>query len=277
MEILNHALALAGVPQEKIAEITANEAFKGVAIPDEITTQVKNSLTNLERAKAHPDIANHFKGTHFGVIDSATKETLSELGFEQEAIDDIFNGRKTAERLKEAIKRAEAHGSKKAGKSTNAQVEELRTLLKEQEAGLKTTEEQYNSQLTAKEQELNNLRYDYALGDALSGSGLKFMGLPPDVLKVSATHLINSKLAEIKAKAIAVNGKIQLVREDDPMQIHHSGAEATDFYKLLPTWLESIVDKSNATQTGQGATLIGNNIPKSRAEQARMDMLKSLG
>lgn len=274
MEILKHALTLAGATEEQINSLVSNEALSSIEVPEELTVKVKNSLTNLERAKAHPDIANHFKGTHFGLVDKATKEALTGLGLDESQIAEVFNGKKTAERLQEAIRLSNEIGSKKAGQSTNAQIEELRTALNQAKTAQEAKEAELLNQLQAQKQAFEQLNFNNALSSAIQSSGLKFMALDNDVLNVSANHLINKGLAEIGAKAKAENGKIKLVRLDDEGQEHYTGAEKTDFYKLLPAWLGSLVDKSNATTTTTATTI--NATPKSRAERARLNNMKTL-
>ena len=277
MEILRHALTLAGIADEQQKAILENEALKAIVVPDDLTVKVKNALTTIENAKAHPDVANHFKGRYYGVVDKAIKEALSEIGMDDAGIKEVVDGIKTDERFKKAIAKANKIGLSKAGQSNDVQLEELRTLLKATQESTEAQRTQYESKLHEQSTMFEQLNYKHSLSSALSDSGLRFMPLPPEVLSVSANHLINAKLAEIGAVAKSENGRIKLVRADDKEQAHYTGAVATDFYALLPTILDSIIDKTNGGTTKTVQALAGVQVATSRANRAALNNLKTIG
>lgn len=275
MEILEYIFKEAGVSPEQYNAIVSNEALKAIAVPEEVSKAVKSNIVSLNKAKEIPDIANHFKGTHFGLIDAATKEALKSVGVDEEVVNAIFKKGNTAERVADALKTANELGRKKAGANSNEQLEELRKIVADAKAEKESLIASYTAQIAERESAYNGLLYSNALSSAIKDTGLKLVNLPQRQLSQVAESLVNEKLAELKARAVVENGRIKLVSLADASQEHYTGAEKTDFYKLLPSILETIADKTNGTHTGGNIVLNKPNTPKTAHESVAEQMLTS--
>lgn len=213
-DFINTLAINSGIAEDnaELKKILSSATIASQDISDDIANKIQEGHLTLESAKANPAIINHFREANFSRIDKTLRETLSELGVEED-FNEVLKPKQTVENIKVAIKKlaelktaqASASAQGATGKAAELQktIDDLNKKISDLNTGFASEKTMLQNSFDTERQDwiLNNLlaSYDYA-GEQ-----------PKEVQSQLAKILLQNNLKQNGYQTKYENGNLELV------------------------------------------------------------------
>lgn len=211
---LSHIAKKAGVDPAADNFKTFFEGLPDVDVPDDLNTNIDNSLLSITDAKNnHQDIRNHYTAQALSSVDSTIKNLMDETGLDDAAKAEINAERSSFKKIELITKKIADLESKKhnnKGTATQQEIDRLQEQLRIEKANIVSLKQQHEA-----EQLQNKI---LAKRRALIAKGqfpTKFDDLEDEVRYLAIEPILENELASQGAKwALDQNGNLTILKND---------------------------------------------------------------
>ncbi len=228
-EFINSQALLSGLAADDAAlkEFLSNPELSKIVVPDAISSQIKSSLLTVEQAKTNSDLKRHFTANALDPVDAKIKALIEEYQLPDDVRSQFDAEKNSYNKLAMLAKELQAAEIKKLsakGGDKQALVDEIAKL---NAAILKEQTEAKN--LISKAQSEHEARiYDLMLDNYLASQEYG-NGMDKDVNVITSKALLQSAIAEKKAKIAMEGNKFKLVNSEDPLLPYNENHSPVDF------------------------------------------------
>jgi hypothetical protein len=228
-EFINSQALLSGLAADDSAlkEFLSNPELSKIVVPDAISSQIKSSLLTVEQAKTNSDLKRHFTANALDPVDAKIKALIEEYQLPDDVRSQFDAEKNSYNKLAMLAKELQAAEIKKLsakGGDKQALVDEIAKL---NAAILKEQTEAKN--LISKAQSEHEARiYDLMLDNYLASQEYG-NGMDKDVNVITSKALLQSAIAEKKAKIAMEGNKFKLVNSEDPLLPYNENHSPVDF------------------------------------------------
>lgn len=276
LDLINASAVKAGIPSdnEDLKKFLSTPLTPESVVPENIAKAI-NGLMNLEAAKNNPVIEQHFKAVNLNPLDAKFNEIALSLELDSSDLEalkaekstyakpDLLREKLAAKmaKLKEAKKEGESEGKIK---TLQTEIDLLRTSIKDKDALVLQAQKQAQDTINEyiERQELLAQQNSFTWSDLYS----------KDVQDILFKTKMEAKLAEKKAKIAVVDGKVKLVRADNPAMDYYDdkqnlvplsqfAAEVMNENKFI-----KVAEKPN-TQTIVGTPVLSKEAPNTNTSK----------
>lgn len=261
-QVSGQSLGMAEQLTESEKKIMVNAASKEA---------IKNMITR-EGAKSNPDIAQHFKSRIIGEVKNSIRGAAKNEGFTEEEIIKIDSLETQGDVISYVTRLAKAKAEAGAAASDSEQVRTRDLAIAAKDKEIQRLMAERNAMENRHASDLENTRVNIALKqmiDSLPIAGIERESATK-LIEIEAKSLLDQWNAEVKL----INGKLKLIRKDDPsIDILENGklltletllvqvAKKAKIYAIptAPPPLSQNMNKDPRIANGQPSAVIGGN------------------
>jgi hypothetical protein len=113
------------------------QALKDFKVDDEVERAFNGNLISIDIAKSHKDVIKHIKGQELGKVDEVNKNTLKELGLDEETINAVMSTGTTDQKVAAGLKKLKELNDKSGKTSSSEKERTLAQQISDQENKIK--------------------------------------------------------------------------------------------------------------------------------------------
>ena len=254
-EFLNSQALLSGLPADDatLKEFLSNPELSKIAVPDAISSKIKSSLLTIEQAKTNSDLKRHFTANALDPVDAKIKALIEEYQLPDDVRSQFENEKNSYNKLSMLAKELQAAEVKKLsakGGDKQALVDEIAKLnaaiIKEQTEARNLV----SSTQASHEARIHELMLENYLSSQEFGNGMD-----KDVNILTSKALLQSAIAEKKAKIAMEGNKFKLVNADDPLLPYNENHSPVDF----DTFTKRLLNEKKMLKVSGGENNNNNN------------------
>ena len=236
-------------PQDLIKEIAQSAGVESFefgednTIPEEVVSAIKSNLITPDSAKNNPDVAKHFKGQYLGTVNRELEKFLKDTGIDEGKVGELNNEPDTLKRLRAGMSVYAEHLKNTPDKKVSEKEKELAEKLNSLQAQLSETQSTWQQKLSAKEQEFENERVNFAVNSKLNSYQFS-EAYPVEDVKL----LIGSKLNNSPYVFKRNGDKVGVFQKDNPELEAYDGTKKLELDDVLNKFVEPYLKKSNPTE-----------------------------
>lgn len=207
-------------------------------LPDDVATQINNSLLTEELGKNNANLKSHFKHSFYAGLDAKIKELADAAGLDPSDLVELDAEKNSNEKIGKLLKAREKAVEKlQAGKSGDKAglIEKINEL----NAQIVSTKDTAKAEIAAIRAQAENEVMDYAINSELSSFKYANKDLPSDVHVLTAKTLLNKALQEKGAKIVRKDGKLKLIQSANPELDFMENNKEISFQDLAKSTLAS--------------------------------------
>lgn len=215
-EFLHHLVTKSGMnpDDEKVKGFLLNGELMKIELPDEVEKGIDNQLISIKDAKNnHQEIRNFYYAQALDSVDRGIRSLVDEEG-DDEFRKSVMSQGSSYQRVEALVKGIKERESKKANASKPDKAE-IQKEIDRLHIELKAAQEATQTIKTESEQNLKNVKLDYALDKKILPYKTIFDELDPEVKRASIKTVLNKELQDNRVKfAIDERDAFSLLKED---------------------------------------------------------------